>query len=227
MLTSAGMYIASTPDAEVFMASGTDPVAFRPDLLCCLGADCHSCGPGSMLHQMQISIASDRAAQASNAFQNNQYPKEFRAKVQKAFNLVTINAARAAQMETEIGSIAVGKLADLVIFDAHTPAMLCAAEFDPLAAVVRHAGLREVNTVIVGGQVVKRDSQLCPIETEKDLNINDLDIPIGPTLTWRQIASKVIASQEELQRRIEGVNIGLAREQMFKLFGKTEEELLV
>lgn len=227
MLTAAGMYIASTPDAEVFMASGKDPVAFNPDLLCCLGADCHSCGPASMLHQMQIAMASDRAAQTSDAFQQNRYPKQFRAKVERAFNLVTINAAHAAQMENEIGSIAVGKLADVVIFDADTPAMTCAAEFDPLVAVVRHAGLREVNTVIVGGQIVKRDGKLCPVVVDEEVELDEVEVLTGTTLTWRQIASKTVASQEKIQARIQGVNIGLARDIMFKVFGRAEEELLM
>ncbi|KAJ5172675.1 hypothetical protein N7492_005268 [Penicillium capsulatum] len=227
ILTSAGMYIASTPDAEVFMASGKDPVAFHPDLLTCLGADCHSCGPGSMLHQMQIAIASDRAAQTSDAFEKNQYPKEFRAKVERAFNLVTINAARAVQMEDEIGSLAIGKLADVVVFDADTPVMACAAEFDPLVAVVRHAGLREINTVIVGGEIVKQEGKLSPVVVDEEVKSDDVDVLSGATLTWKQVASKLIASQESIQQRIQGVNIGLARKVLFSVFGKTEEELLV
>lgn len=227
LLTASGMYIASTPDAEVFMASGKDPVAFNPEILCCLGADCHSCGPGSMLHQMQIAMASDRAAQASDAFQTNQYPREFRAKVERAFNLATINAARAVQMENEIGSIAIGKLADLVIFDANTPAMICAAEFDPLVAIVRHAGLREINTVVVGGQIKKQGGKLCSVIVEEEVEMEEVEDLAGTTLTWRQIASKIVASQEEVQKRIQGVNVGLARDIMFKVFGRAEEQLLV
>ncbi|KAF5232071.1 hypothetical protein FAUST_8933 [Fusarium austroamericanum] len=161
LLTSSGAYIVSTPDTEIFMASGADPVAFRNDLpLICLGADCHSCGPVNMMHQMQMALASDRATQNTKAFSSGHYPRKPRASIQAAFNLATIKAARAINMDKEIGSIAVGKLANLIIFGASSPSLGCAAENDPLTAIVRQAGVREVETVIVGGKVRKRDGVL-------------------------------------------------------------------
>ncbi|KAH8690240.1 hypothetical protein BGW36DRAFT_307021 [Talaromyces proteolyticus] len=232
LLTSAGVYIASTPDAEIFMASGADPIAFRADLpLTSLGADCHSCGPASMLHQAQLAMGNDRANQMSESHDKGGYPKEFRAKVQDAFNMVTINGARAARMEDRIGSIAVGKLADLVIFDADTPSMICAAEHDPLVAVVRHAGPREINTVIVGGRIVKRNGLLCQVDLVKGLEESGESFALGldetSTLSWKQVAQNLLASRAELQKRIEKVNIDLARGELFSVFGISEDELFL
>lgn len=55
-----------------------------------------------------------------------------------AFNLATIKGARAAGLSDKIGSIAVGKFADLVFWDRNRPGMLAAAEHDPIAAIVHH-----------------------------------------------------------------------------------------
>ena len=231
ILNSAGVYIASTPDAEVFMASGVDPVAFRSDLpLTCLGADCHSSGPSSMLHQMQLAMSSDRAAQTSAAFKEGHYPKAFRAKVLDAFNLATIKGARAARMQDQIGSIAIGKLADLVLFDTTTPAMNCAVDHDPLVAVVRHAGPREVDTVIVGGRILKQHGVLQNVNIAKSceqvqFSMNAADLPQGP-LEWAQVAEKLAASRRDIERRIEKVNCDLAREKAIGILGGLKDVLV-
>lgn len=211
------------------MASGSDPVAFRADLpLTSLGADCHSCGSTSMLHQAQMALGSDRAAQMSEAAKENRYLREFRARVQRAFNLMTINGARAARLDESIGSIAVGKLADLVVFDASTTSMVCAVEHDPLAALVRHAGSREVNTVIVGGQILKEDGVLREVDVvggSETFAVSGLDSSQESKMTWKQIARKLVHSRAELQKRIESVNIDLARRTILSMFGKSEDEL--
>ena len=231
ILSDAGVYITSTPDAELLMASGADPVAFRSDLpLTCLGADCHSSGPTSMLHQMQMALSSDRGAQTSSAFRSNLYPQQFRATVQKAFNLATIQAARAVRMDDEIGSIAVGKLADLVIFDSTTPSMACAADYDPLTAIVRHAGVREIDTVIIGGDIRKLGGQLQDIKCPSSSNgVGAVEFLRGladdGNLSWSEIAQKVSVSRKEVQRRIESVNKDLARSKLGLLMGGLEHVL--
>lgn len=56
------------------------------------------------------------------------------------------------------GSLRPGKQADLVLLRTDTPGM--AAAHDPIAAVVLCAGTAAVDTVLVGGRVVKRDGRL-------------------------------------------------------------------
>ncbi|KAF5658564.1 cytosine deaminase [Fusarium heterosporum] len=228
LLTSAGTYIVSTPDAEIFMASGAEPVAFRKDLpLTCLGADCHSCGPVSMMHQMQIALASDRGAQNITTFAGGHYPKKMRATVQDAFNLATIKAARALQMEEDIGSIAVGKLADLVIFDTASPSISCAAEHDPLTAVVRHAGVREVETVVIGGKIRKHNGVLQAVNLAEgcveggfDLKHDAMDSK--KELSWKHVAGELSRSRREVQGRIDKVNTDLAKSKLIGMMGGLE-----
>jgi cytosine/adenosine deaminase-related metal-dependent hydrolase len=59
--------------------------------------------------------------------------------VEQAVNLGTIVGARALQMEEEIGSLAVGKRADIVVFEALSPSIAVAAQYDPMAAMVLHS----------------------------------------------------------------------------------------
>ncbi|KAF4338398.1 cytosine deaminase [Fusarium beomiforme] len=231
LLTSAGTYIVSTPDAEIFMASGADPVAFREDLpLTCLGADCHSCGPVSMMHQMQMALASDRGLQNSKTFSEGHYPKTMRATIQKAFNLATIKAARAINMDKDIGSIAVGKLADLVIFDTSSPSISCAAEHDPLTAIVRHAEVREVDTVIIGGKTRKQNGVLLNVHLaegqEAGFDVKHEAVNLKEEMSWKEVAKELSRSRSEIQERINKVNKGLAKEKLIAMMGGLQDILV-
>ncbi|KAJ8087288.1 hypothetical protein PM082_006118 [Marasmius tenuissimus] len=72
----------------------------------------------------------------------------------QAFNLGTIKGARAIGMEENVGSVGAGKLADLVVFDADSPGMICAAQSDRIAAVL-FSTVADISTVIVDGVVRK------------------------------------------------------------------------
>ncbi|KAF0638928.1 hypothetical protein FPSE5266_06615 [Fusarium pseudograminearum] len=232
LLTSFGTYIVSTPDAEIFMASGADPVAFKEDLpLTCLGADCHSCGPVNMMHQMQIALASDRAMQNTKTFSSGHYSRKPRASIQAAFNLATIKAARAINMDKEIGSIAVGKLADLIIFDTSSPSLGCAAENDPLTAIVRQAGVREVETVIVGGKVRKRDGVLQDVYLDEGSREGGFDLQqeaavVGNGYSWKQVAEELSLSRRDIQERIGKTNRDMAKSKLLGMLGGLDNTLV-
>jgi 5-methylthioadenosine/S-adenosylhomocysteine deaminase len=78
----------------------------------------------------------------------------------KALAMVTIDAARALGMSDEIGSLEVGKKADVVLIDAR------AAHLQPLSVelaphrLVYAANGNDVSTVVVDGRIVMRDRVL-------------------------------------------------------------------
>jgi len=76
--------------------------------------------------------------------------------------MATINGAKALHIDHLVGSLEVGKYADLVVLDAFSPSLT--PVFDPHVAIVAAAGRGDVCHVIVHGQVVVRD--------RKTLNIN-------------------------------------------------------
>lgn len=72
--------------------------------------------------------------------------------------MVTIEAASALGMEDRIGSLQVGKRADLVLIDLNRPHLVpCHDVFSLLAYAV---GREDVSTVLVDGRVVLRDRKL-------------------------------------------------------------------
>ena len=72
-----------------------------------------------------------------------------------ALEMATINGARALGLDADIGSIEVGKKADLVLFD--TKRVEWRTLFNPVNNLVYNADGRSVHTVIVDGRVVVED----------------------------------------------------------------------
>lgn len=74
----------------------------------------------------------------------------------KALELATVNGAKALGLEKDIGSIEVGKKADLTIVDV-SGTHLTPISDDPVATIVYSAQSRDVRHVVIDGQVVLRD----------------------------------------------------------------------
>jgi cytosine/adenosine deaminase-related metal-dependent hydrolase len=79
-----------------------------------------------------------------------------------ALELATIQGARALGLEHEIGSIEVGKKADLVLFDTRRPEWRTL--FNPINTLVYNADGRSVHTVLVDGRVVVRNGRPCYVD---------------------------------------------------------------
>ena len=92
-----------------------------------------------------------------------QDPKMFPA--EKAYEMATLGGARSLGMEDQIGSIEVGKKADIVLHDTDRP------EWRPLLNVVNQlvwsADGRGVHTVFIDGQKVVDDYRCTMIDEEK------------------------------------------------------------
>ncbi|OJJ35947.1 hypothetical protein ASPWEDRAFT_41169 [Aspergillus wentii DTO 134E9] len=204
-MTQNDMFICSTPETEMQMGLG-DTVAFRPDVKShtCVGVDCHSNNSSDILTQMRLALQHTRATDNAMALQNGQYPS-VHVKLEEAFNLGTIQGAKAINMESQIGSLAEGKKADIVIFDASSPSLLCAAQESPLAAILLHASVRDMHTVIVDGQVRKENGRLTQVEVWKGLDGEERSL-----LEWSDVAQRVLESRERILERTVGQDIGAA-----------------
>lgn len=76
---------------------------------------------------------------------------------QHAFAMATINGARALGLGDELGSLKVGKKADLVVFDFRRPHLVPST--NPLGNLVHTALGRDVEMVFVDGRCVVRDGR--------------------------------------------------------------------
>ncbi|MGN9836680.1 amidohydrolase family protein [Nonomuraea sp. H19] len=114
-----------------------------------LGADTVVCAPGDMFGLMRATHLLERGRPdgAGLGFTTRD-----------ALRMATIEGAEVLGLADVIGSLRPGKQADLVLLRTDTLAM--AAAHDPIGAVVLNADTGSVDTVLVGGRVVKRGGQL-------------------------------------------------------------------
>jgi cytosine/adenosine deaminase-related metal-dependent hydrolase len=187
-----GAHVSSTPSTEIQMALG-DPVCFRTDLskVSSLGVDCHSAAAADIPGQMRLALQYARGTRNRRILESGKTPRSIEYTVEQVFNLGTIQGARAVGKESEIGSLAEGKLADLVIYDPQSPGMVCASALDPVAAIVLHSSVRDIDTVFVDGVIRKQGGKLSPVDVD------------SKKMDWKEIASKLIESYHKIQEEVE------------------------
>jgi len=197
-----GVFNSSTPDTEMQMAMGP-PICFNDELgmqrLSSLGVDCHSNNTASIPAQMRLVLQSWRCINDETYRVKQKIPRDVYKTVEEAFNLGTIQGARAIKMEDKTGSIAVGKRADLVIFDALSPAMTCAAQQDPVAAIVLHGSPADIDAVLVDGRIVKEDGRLLPtIFDEVGQKVTG-----SSQMEWTSIAAEMLKRSAEIKKKVD------------------------
>lgn len=136
------------PTAALKTGSGMTAVALLPEMvqrgICVsLGTDA---GNNSNLIETMRSMYLVAVVYKDARRTTNVVPAEM------ALELATLHGAKALGLEKEIGSIEVGKKADLVLFDTKRPEWRTL--FNPVNNLVYNADGRSVHTVIVDGKVV-------------------------------------------------------------------------
>lgn len=79
--------------------------------------------------------------------------------------MATIQGARAIGREGELGSIEVGKIADLVLVDLDRPHL--APVLDPVANLVYAGQSSDIHSVMINGEFVVRDRQALTVDTSE------------------------------------------------------------
>ncbi|CAL5871153.1 uncharacterized protein PFLUO_LOCUS5399 [Penicillium psychrofluorescens] len=196
-LAQAKAWISTTPDTELQMGHG-NIVCFREGCtnMCSLGIDCHSNNSSDIVSQMRLALQHERSARNEKIIAQGKTTVSLNLFVQDVFRLGTMQGARTIRMEDKLGSIEVGKLADLVIFDGNSPGMVCASEENPVAAIVLHSSVRDIDTVIVDGHIRKRDGKLQSVKI--DPSMTDVTIP-KQNVEWSQVAKELISSRGRIQ----------------------------
>jgi 5-methylthioadenosine/S-adenosylhomocysteine deaminase len=160
LIAASGAAVSVTPETELQMGMGF-PITGRAlarGLKVGFGCDIVSCQSGDVLSQMRLALQTQRALENHVTVERGQLPQQLSFTARKALELATIGGAEALGLDSEIGSVTPGKAADLIAFD--TAGLNFAPRNDPVAAVVLHANSGDVDTVIVGGRVLKREGEL-------------------------------------------------------------------
>ncbi len=158
LLAEKGVRVVHNPESNMKLASGVAPI---PDLLArgvAVGLGTDGCASNNNLDLFQ---EMDTAAKLHKVYRLD--PTVMPAEV--VLHMATWGGAKVLGMEEEIGSLAVGKKADLIILDLNRP------HLQPIYNIVSHlvyaASGADVRHVIINGQIIMHDRQILTLDEEE------------------------------------------------------------
>jgi 5-methylthioadenosine/S-adenosylhomocysteine deaminase len=164
-IANNGASVSITPEVEMQMGLGLPPtgavLAARANMN--IGTDVVTGVSTDMFTQMRFLIQTQRALTNDTFHKREAMPDKLVMTARQALELATIKSAQCFGLDGRIGSLTPGKEADIVLLRKTDINMRAAA--DPISAIVLHAGVANVDTVIVGGDIVKQNGKL----THRDL----------------------------------------------------------
>ena len=157
-LARTGTHVAHCPSSNLKLASGIAPVSrlLEQGISVSLGAD------GAPCNNRLDMFTEMRAAALLQKVQHG--PESLKAS--RVLRMATIDGARALGLEDEIGSLEIGKRADVSVVNLKrlhsTP-----RPSDIISALVYSAQATDVETVIIDGRLVMRDRALLTIDEDE------------------------------------------------------------
>jgi 5-methylthioadenosine/S-adenosylhomocysteine deaminase len=160
VIAGDGSSVTITPEVEMQMGLGLPPTgaALAAGVNFNIGTDVVTGVSTDMFTQMRFLIQTQRALTNDSFHKRETMPDKLVMTARQALELATIKSARCLGLDERIGSLTPGKEADIVLLRKSDINMRAAA--DPIAAIVLHAGVANVDTVIVGGKIVKQNGKL-------------------------------------------------------------------
>ncbi len=162
IIKERGVKVSHNPSSNMKLSSGVSPVAelIGKGVCVSLGTD----GPASnnnmdLLEEMKIAALLQKI--------NTMDPTVLNA--EEVFKMVTINGANSLGLENEIGSIELGKKADLVLVNMKTPQLTPFR--NPISHLVYSANGGDVDTVICNGEVLMKNRELLTLDEAMILEI--------------------------------------------------------
>lgn len=150
VLGATGARVSTQPASNAFLGNGIARVAelHTAGVTVGLGTDDSNCNSGvNMLRDLRVMALLQKA----------RYQDPAAITAERVLEMATIDGARAIGMDHDIGSIEVGKLADLSLLDLSGSHLVPRQSI--ASALVHQAHGHEVDTVIVDGRVVVEDSR--------------------------------------------------------------------
>src|SRR3954447_15028173 len=155
LLAERDVKVMHCPSSNLKLGSGLAPVAEMRarGISVSLGADGAACNNRlDMFEEMRLAATLQTMRQGPGGLT-----------ARDAVWMATREGARALGLESDIGSIEVGKRADLVLIDRERPGL--APDPDPWSTIVYAAGGTDVRTVVIEGEVLVSDFALTRLDT--------------------------------------------------------------
>ena len=160
-LAGKGAQFTSTAEIELQMGYG-DPLTGV--LQACgspmsIGTDVEPASRGDMFSAMRTTLQHERHRRTLEILsQTGSRPLDIPVTCRQALEWATINGARMAGLDSQVGSLTPGKQADIVLLRDDDLSMFPVT--DAIASAVMQGGVASVDTVLVAGRIVKRDGRL-------------------------------------------------------------------
>jgi 5-methylthioadenosine/S-adenosylhomocysteine deaminase len=164
LLAEGGVTVAHNPSSNLKLANGIAPVQNLLDsgVNVSLGTDGAASNNNlNLFEEMHLAALLQKWLQRD--------PETLPAR--EVVRMATIRGAQALGLEREIGSLEVGKRADLIVIDAAQPHL--APRHDPVALLVYSAQAADVTMVLVDGRVLLEDRKLTTIDEDGLLSLAD------------------------------------------------------
>lgn len=166
-MAKAGVHVVHNPVSNMYLGSGVAkiPEMKKAGINIALGSD----GPASnnnqdLIQSMKFAACLHKVSKLDPAIIG----------AQDVLEMATINGARALGLEREIGSLEVGKKADLIVVDMEKPHI--APVHDPVASLVYCANGSDVDTVIIDGKIIMKNREVLTIDEREVLKrANEVD----------------------------------------------------
>jgi 5-methylthioadenosine/S-adenosylhomocysteine deaminase len=166
-LAAAGSTATVSPMAEVTLGMGYPPTGRMrtAGLTPAIGADAVCATSGDLFEEARHALFAERARCSEGLFSSGRAviePQEMGMSSRQALEAITIEGARACWLGDRIGSLTPGKAADVILLrgtDLNLTPM-----GDLVSSIVCCAQGPNVDTVLVGGQTVKRGGALVGID---------------------------------------------------------------
>jgi cytosine/adenosine deaminase-related metal-dependent hydrolase len=160
LVADTGGKISISAQVELQMGHGYPPslrardLGLRPSL----SIDVVTTVPGDMFTEMRAVFGSERVAVNAEYWKADVDAPETMLTARDVLRFATIDGAYVCGLEDRAGSLTPGKKADVVVIDGKSPNVT--PIIDPVATAVLFADVSNVNTVIIKGEIHKRDGKL-------------------------------------------------------------------
>lgn len=160
LLADHGCSLSITPEVELQMGLGLPATgkALKYNLTCSLGVDVVTATSGNLFDQMKTALQAERAIQNERRYQNGKMPEQLTIQDLDIFKMATLGGAKTLGLENIIGSLEIGKQADIILIDVQKLGM--APYHNPVSTMVLYAKEHDVDTVIIAGNLVKRNGKM-------------------------------------------------------------------
>jgi 5-methylthioadenosine/S-adenosylhomocysteine deaminase len=168
LIASSGGSISLCPSVDMLMALGTYPAtgqALTRGIAAGLSVDTTTGTGTDLFTEMRLALAAERSRANAEAVARHEAVSTVDLDQRDMLRLATLGGAQAWHLDAEVGSLTVGKHADVTIVDMRAPHL--DGFGDPVTTLVMGAGAADVETVIVSGEIVKEGGVLVGPFAEK------------------------------------------------------------